>query len=302
MCKSYDMTDWMAFAEVYGMPLRLGKYGPGANDEDIQTLVRAVANIGTDAAAVIPRTMDLEFVDGKQSTTGADVFERLADWLDKQVSKAVIGQTMTADDGASLAQGQVHNDVRKDIVGDDARQLSNTLNRDLVRPYIDLNHGPQKRYPRVRLFMRERENLDALSKALAPMIDRGLRVEQSVIRDKFGLPDPADDAELLGPAKSSSAPAPETPPPPAANRVAIHARTAAVDAIDELVADAMREWQPMMDPVLEPLRKAIERATSLQELQDALPKALEGANVDELVRHLAVKLFEARGLGDARDN
>ncbi len=58
---------------------------------------------------------------------------------------------MTADDGSSNAQAQVHNDVRVDILEADAKALANTLNRDLLRPYIDLNFGPQADYPRIEL-------------------------------------------------------------------------------------------------------------------------------------------------------
>ena len=31
LCKSYATKDWLAFAEVFGMPLRLGRYGPMAS-------------------------------------------------------------------------------------------------------------------------------------------------------------------------------------------------------------------------------------------------------------------------------
>ena len=32
--KNYDLKDWVSFAEVYGLPLRLGKYAPGASEAD----------------------------------------------------------------------------------------------------------------------------------------------------------------------------------------------------------------------------------------------------------------------------
>src|ERR1700722_13305855 len=50
--KNYILKDWVTFAEVFGQPLRLGKYGAGATDSDKQALLSAVANIGTDAAAI----------------------------------------------------------------------------------------------------------------------------------------------------------------------------------------------------------------------------------------------------------
>jgi len=206
MCKGYSLKDWMAFAEVYGMPLRVGKYGSGASPAQKTELLRAVANIGTDAAAIIPESMQIEFINAMKSggTASEIIFESLSNWLDRQVSKGVLGQTMTTDDGSSLAQAKVHDNVRGDIVISDAVQLSATLRRDLVKPLVDLNFGPRKRneYPVVRLVIEEPEDLESLSKSLPPFIDRGLPVEVSVILDKFGLTEPADDAVLLGGIKS----------------------------------------------------------------------------------------------------
>ncbi|MCA1907915.1 MAG: DUF935 domain-containing protein, partial [Magnetospirillum sp.] len=75
MFKSYTVKDWMAFIEVFGMPLRLGKYGPSASEDDIDTLVRAVSNIGTDAAAVMPESMKIEFQETASAKGGHEVFK-----------------------------------------------------------------------------------------------------------------------------------------------------------------------------------------------------------------------------------
>ena len=145
--KAYAIKDWLAFAEVFGMPLRLGRYNSSALDKDIEILKTAVANMGSDAAAVLPDSMRIEFVETAKSAGGDKLFLGLAEWIDRQVSKAVLGQTMTTDDGSSLAQAQVHEDVRSDITESDAKQLGETLNLHLVKPFIDLNYGPQKNYP-----------------------------------------------------------------------------------------------------------------------------------------------------------
>ena len=103
ICKAYDTKDWMSFVETYGLPLRLGRYGPEATKSDVEKLFMAVANIGTDAAAVLPRSMSIDFEE-ISSGTGNEVFENLARWVDEQVSKAVLGQTMTSDSGSASAQ------------------------------------------------------------------------------------------------------------------------------------------------------------------------------------------------------
>lgn len=207
--KNYTVKDWMAFCEVFGMPLRLGKYRPGETEDNINILKSAVANLGSDAAAVIPEGMMIEFIEAAKTTGGEGVFERLANWLDKQMSKAILGQTMTADDGSSQAQAKVHDEVREDIRDADAEQLAETLERDLVIPYIVLNHGPQENYPSIYLREPDQTDIPVMADALAKLVPLGLKVEASEVRDKLGFSDPAKDAECLG------APAPPPQPSPA---------------------------------------------------------------------------------------
>ena len=296
MVKSYTITDWTAFAEVFGMPLRLGRYGEQASEDDIHKLIMAVANLGTDAAAVIPDSMRIEFIEAGNRQGGADLFERLAEYLDKQVSKAVLGQTMTTDDGSSQSQAKVHDEVRGDILRSDARQLEATLNRDLVRPFIDLNHGPQESYPQLLLPVNEPEDIKVLSEALKNLVPLGLKVEASVIRDKLGLPDPEDGAELLGPADPLAALLQGANRRRAANRARNQVEA---DALDELIDSGAGDWEPQLGPLAAEIRALAERAASYEEFQRALPALLAELDTGELTERLASATFRARGLGAA---
>ncbi|MCY1705230.1 DUF935 domain-containing protein [Pannonibacter sp. SL95] len=204
----FTAQGWAAFSEVYGMPLRVGKYNAAASPEDKRTLLRAVASIANDAAAIIPAGMEIEFHE-VNGANGAAVFSGLLDYVDRQISKLVLGQTMTSDDGSSLGQAKVHNEVRLDILRADCRQLAATFNRDLIRPFVDLNFGPQEVYPLLELPVPDPEDVKALAESLGILVPLGFRVAQGEIREKLGLSDPSDDDELL------AAPAPSAPPAPA---------------------------------------------------------------------------------------
>lgn len=148
--KNYDLKDWVTDIEVHGQPLRVGKDHTGATEADKEALLRAVASLGSDAAAIIPPSMLIEFVEATTQGRRADIYEKRANWLDRQVSKAVLGQTRTTEvQSGSPAAAKVHEDVRRDIMRSDARQLAATINRDLVRPLVMLNRGAQERYPRI---------------------------------------------------------------------------------------------------------------------------------------------------------
>jgi len=267
--KNFGLKGWLALAEVYGIPWRLGKYEPGATTEEKATLLRAVSNMASDAAAIIPRSMMIEVIESAQGAK-SDIHASLLDYIDRQVSKAVLGQTLTSDvskDGGSRALGDVHNDVRADIRKADAVRLAATLNRDLVRPYVDLNFGPRAQYPRLRIGLPDElstlQKIDAVQK-LTPY---GLTIEQSQIRDLLGFTEPADDAEILRPA-------PTTPAAAQARRAA-HSVTAdgveAGDAITGLATTLADDWQPVLDPLREDLDRAMDGAEDLAAFQRALP-------------------------------
>ncbi|HYB91396.1 MAG TPA: DUF935 domain-containing protein [Candidatus Binataceae bacterium] len=200
--KNYVIKDWVTFTEVFGQPLRVGKYHPGATETDKQTLLRAVSSIGTDAAAIIPESMVIEFTEAHQGGS-SELYRSFCEYLDAQVSKAVLGQTLTTElpsSGGSRAAAEVHEAVRRDILASDARRLGATLNRDLVRPIVDLNLGPQKRYPQISLGLPDDEDAKVFADIVAELADRGLRVSQKAVLDKLGLPAAEPDEAVLEPA------------------------------------------------------------------------------------------------------
>lgn len=199
--KNYALKDWVTFAEVFGQPLRLGKYGAGATESDKSALLKAVANIGTDAAAIVPDSMVIEFTQARQGG-GAELYERFCDFLDRQVSKAVLGQTLTTElphGGGSRAAAQVHQMVRRDILGADASRLEATLGRDLIKPLIDLNAGPQRRYPQIQLALPDDQDVKVFADIIAELADRGLRISQRAVLDRLGLEQATDDESVLEP-------------------------------------------------------------------------------------------------------
>lgn len=300
MCKIYTLKDWMQFLEVFGMPLRIGRYQRGANKEDINTLRRAVINLGTDAAAVIPESMKVEFVkEAVGGQSGDSVFYTFAKWIDSQISKAVLGQTMTADDGSSKAQAEVHNEVREDIRDDDARKLLNTINSQLIEPFIVLNFGPQEHYPRVEFPIEESTDVAAFCDGLAKLIPLGLKVSQPWVRKRLGAPEPEADEELLAPPPADKATV------KAANREGLKDLTSEVifreDELEEIAADELEDWEPMMSEIQGPIEKALKSASSFEDFLEQLKALGDSITPTQFTARLARAAFKARGLGDAQD-
>lgn len=291
MCKSYALKDWIAFVETYGLPLRLGRYGASATAEDVETLFTAVANIGTDAAAVLPENMRIDF-EQVSPGPGNDIFEKFARWVDEQTSKAVLGQTMTSDNGSSMAQANVHNDVRHDVAKADARSVSGTLMRDLVKPYVDLNYGVQARYPRLSLPVEEAEDTDMIMRNANSMIGHGLRVKQSELRGKLGFSEPDKNDEVVG------GTTPTRGTQEARNRAEADDPYA---ELDELQDDLSGDWEEVMGDALDPVISLLETAGSYDEAYKIIADAFPQLGSKELIETLVKATVKARALGEAAD-
>lgn len=197
VAKRYTTPQLVRFLEVMGIPARIARY-EGLNEAERNDLLRQLRKLGTDAAAIIPKSVDIELLESK-GRGGPAEFVTALNWWDAQISKAVVGQTMTTDAGASRSQSDTHYSVRIDFTQHDNRQTSATINRDVVVPFILLNHGPQKRYPKVLLRCEEAEDVAAWSTAVTQFVDRGLAVDQREVRAKLGLSEPKEGAPLLEP-------------------------------------------------------------------------------------------------------
>lgn len=302
MLKSFTVRDWWAFAEVFGIPVRVGKYGPNASTEDISTLVNAIGRIASDAGAVIPESMKLELIETAKGNGGNTLFENMARWCDEQISKAVLGQTMTADNGSSQSQANVHNEVRMDIAKWDARQLEACVNEYLVKPYMILNWGVQERYPKVRIRVQEPEDLKVFVDSITPLIDRGLKVSASETRDKFGMSEVTDDEEVLVPMSAASM----QNLPVSMNRrstsVAINrVSKSGEQEIDTMTDEAMSDWEEVAEDFMNPIIELANESDSYETFLDKLPELQEKLGADVFVEQMAQYMFQMRGYGDAKD-
>ena len=214
MYKAFTLKDWAIFVQNYGAPIRIGRYDRSATAEEKDVLWRAVRSVAGDMAAIMPASMDVELheVDADRAQ---DLYERRCDWMDRQMSKAILGQTTTTDAvSGGHAVAKEHRLVQEDIEDYDAMLLSATLTAQLVPWIIALNFGPQDRYPSLKVGRPEEIPLEELAAAMRVFGPQGLTVEASVIRDRMGFPAPAEGAELVGGRRQPSAAGGATPPAP----------------------------------------------------------------------------------------
>lgn len=292
--KNYSVRDLAEFLEIYGLPLRLGKYPSGASDTEKATLLRAVAGIGHNAAGIIPEGMAIEFEEAAKGSH--DPFEAMIAWCERTQSKAILGGTLTTQaDGKSStnALGNVHNEVRHDLLVSDARQLAGTLTRDLIYPLLALNRGVKdpRRLPRFTFDTQEAEDLALYAEALPKLTGIGMKIPVTWAHDKLRIPEPDKGEAVLG------APAAE-PPPTAANRAVLKAETGqAQDDVDRQVDQLDRLAGPAIEAMLGSVRRLLDEVSSLEELRDRLAETFPGMSTDQLAALMGEALVAAQLAG-----
>lgn len=197
--RNYGLKAWAQFVEGFGIPLRVGKYPPGTPEEEQARLLEAVSSIASEAAVVIPEGMAIDIVEaaGSRGNPHRDFLE----WSEREISKAILGATLTssAQGSGSYALGQVHEEVRRDILASDARQMQGALGRGLLRPMTELNFGPETSAPYLRIDLPESENLSTLADVLKTLSEAGFRdIPTWWIRDRFGIPASSPGEPTLG--------------------------------------------------------------------------------------------------------
>ncbi|EKN5996293.1 DUF935 domain-containing protein [Yersinia enterocolitica] len=202
--KNFALRDLAEFLEIYGLPARIAYCAQGISDEDRDKILDALVNLGHEAVAAIPQGNEIKFEEA--ASGGADTFMTMIDWAERTISKAILGSTLTSQaDGktSTNALGNVHNEVRHDILAADARQLTGMFS-SLIHMLAALN-GYQdirpRRLPRVVFDVQEETDLKGMAEAIGILLNAvGMEdIPVSWMRKKTGIPTPKDGEPVLKP-------------------------------------------------------------------------------------------------------
>jgi phage gp29-like protein len=125
---------WVTFLEKFGMPFLWGKLPRGLGKKEYDDLYDILERMVTDAVAVTPDDGSISMIESKGSSGSSDIYEKFLTFADSEVSKAIVGQTLTTQVGekGSYATSQTHMEVRNDIVLGDKRLCESTMNQLII--------------------------------------------------------------------------------------------------------------------------------------------------------------------------
>lgn len=189
--KTGTMGDWAEFSEIFGMPIR--EYVYDAADETArQRTITDAKNGGSNSIYVHSDGSKLNFVEAGNKTGSADVYDKLIERCNAELSKAVLCNTLTteASDTGTQALGTVHKEVEDELAQDDKVFILNILNYEMSDIFASLGvntDGGEFVFVEPEQ-MSVNDKADLFKKAL----DMGLPIDDDYIYEQLGIEKPSD--------------------------------------------------------------------------------------------------------------
>lgn len=185
-----DREWWARFIERYGSPFLIGRYERG--DEAGRSILGQAFSLATRLGGlVITRETEVEIKAAAVSDSG-DAFEKLHAVANREISKLILGQTLSSDaqptglgSGVSTLQGEVRQDIRRL----DGRLLCQTLRDQLVVQYCKINKLPGKP-PNLSLGSESETKTAATMSTVKSAYDAGLELADdsiATLNERTGL-------------------------------------------------------------------------------------------------------------------
>ena len=212
--KRWSERDWLVYAKLFGIPNILGKYPNELEEYEAHRdkYVQFLKDWGEGIPALLPDELVTE-ITREPGGRGGDLHGSIIGWANTEMSKRVLGSTLTVEQGSSMgsfAMADTHRDAPYMRARADARKLCGTLRRDLNAPIVYLNREalaglwgvtPEALMDSVAKcsFRIEREMtpVDRQQVYEGAVNNLGLEVDEDQYRDEMGLDAPRPGGKML---------------------------------------------------------------------------------------------------------
>lgn len=128
--KKNMLAFWDTFGEIFGMPMRIART-TSRDEKEKAKLMTMLNQAGSSLSMVASTETEIEFVESNRGDS-YNVYDQRVNRANSELSKLIIGQTMTIEDGSSLSQSETHLQVFENLVEADKDMLRDIINNQLI--------------------------------------------------------------------------------------------------------------------------------------------------------------------------
>ena len=202
LAKRYGLKDWVNYAEMYGIPFRIMGYPDGMEQGLIDESVAAVSRLASTGTAAIPEGISV-ILNGQAVSGGHKVYEDLIVTANREMSGAIQGQVGTSAGGQGNSKQTEMGRIRADFAEADTESIANTIQKYVIKPYVELNYGFGVEVPEIAPIFHNTEDFLRIAQALPVLIDRGFPVSVEALARMCPLKLPMTGEVMLYPLGSA---------------------------------------------------------------------------------------------------
>lgn len=272
--KRKDITFWLTFLDKFGSPTPIGEYPSGTLKPEQDKLLAALDALSQSAGVAIPQGMAIKLLEAQRSGS-ADGFEKLARYMDEQITFTILGEAPSVKGGGGQAASAAitRNEVRLELVQADADLLSATLNSTLVKWITEFN-VPGAKPPRVWRKVEAQKDLGAVAERDVNICKMGFKPTVDYIKQTYG-----GDWVEAPPLKDTGA--------AAAGAGGASFAEAAPSAAASLTSKLDSETSDPWDAVMKHVKSIVDNATSMEDLKTKLVEAYGGLPLEDMRKVMA---------------
>lgn len=180
--KRHSWGSWDEFEELFGIPIRIAKIA--STSETVKNEVAGwLEEMGSAPYGVFPIGTEVDIKENAK-TDSFNVFFKKIEALDKELSKLVLHQTMTTEDGSSNSQAGVHSETLNEVIFADEKRMLAFLNKRLVNSMRALGYKiPENAKIMVEQTKDPSKQIDIDDK----LMSRGIIPTQAYIEEVYGM-------------------------------------------------------------------------------------------------------------------
>jgi len=212
-CAANFSADWLLnLGQVFGLPFRWVNYDPAAPQATVDAICSMLERMGSNAWAAFPAGTTLELKEAAQAGDNSPQGDML-DRAERQMDLLILGQTLTSDvskHGGSRALGEVHADVRTEVIQAAGNFAAGVLNAQLVRSILLLNCGEDSEAPEFRPVPKKEQDALANAQRDSTLLADGVPMPRTWFYRRHGIPLPQPGEETVGGEKESTVHSPQS--------------------------------------------------------------------------------------------
>lgn len=280
--KKGGLKFWLRFADKFGQGFFIGKHPRGTPQSEIDALLDALEQLTQDGVGAIPDDSSVNIIESGGKSASSDLFQNLVMYCRSEINIALLGQNQNTEASSTHASAKAGNTVAEDIRDGDAAMVASPVNQ-LIRWYVDLNHGPDEPAPVWSMW--EQESVDEVQAGRDEKLKRaGANFTTQYFKRNYGL----KDGDLV-----------ESTPSDAPPGLSFAEPGEGGDYADLNTERLAREAQPQLEKWIMRVRSVMGKATSLPDLESRLLAEFSELPVEELTQVMSMAFSAATLAGRA---